>query len=54
MLIGCRLGDVPDLTADPALAQKELGFLAGADLETMCRDLWRFQEANPNGYADSQ
>ena len=48
-----RLGDVPDLTADPALAQKELGFLAEENLETMRRDLWRFQQAHPNGYEAS-
>ena len=35
------------------MAQKELGFLAGEDLETMCRDLWRFQQAHPNGYEAS-
>lgn len=49
-IVGRRLGDVPDLTADPALAQKELGFLASRDLEEMCRDLWNFQSKNPNGY----
>lgn len=43
-------GDVPDLTADPALAEKELGFHASQDLETMCRDLWNWQTKNPNGY----
>ena len=52
-IVGRRLGDVPDLTADPTLAQKELGFLATEDLETMCRDLWRFQKAHPNGYQSS-
>ncbi|ORX41165.1 hypothetical protein BD324DRAFT_613488 [Kockovaella imperatae] len=52
-IVGRRLGDVPDLTADPALAQKELGFLAEEDLETMCRDLWNFQTKNPNGYETS-
>jgi UDP-glucose 4-epimerase len=31
-------GDVPDLTANPALAEKELGFKALHDLETMCRE----------------
>lgn len=27
-IVGRRLGDVPDLTADPSLAEKELGFSA--------------------------
>ena len=47
-----RRGDVPDLTADPALAEKELGFKAPAGLETMCRDLWNWQSKNPNGYGE--
>ncbi|KAJ8472876.1 hypothetical protein ONZ45_g16500 [Pleurotus djamor] len=50
VVIGRRAGDVPDLTADPALAEKELGFKADKDLETMCRDLWNWQSKNPNGY----
>lgn len=49
-VIGRRLGDVPDLTADPALAEKELGFRAPQDLQTMCRDLWNWQTKNPEGY----
>jgi UDP-glucose 4-epimerase len=49
-IVGRRMGDVPDLTADPALAEKELGFLAKRDLPEMCRDLWNFQTKNPNGY----
>jgi len=49
-VIGRRLGDVPDLTADPALAEKELGFQAPQELETMCRDLWNWQTRNPEGY----
>lgn len=49
-IVGRRMGDVPDLTADPALAEKELGFKAGRDLVEMCRDLWNFQSKNPNGY----
>ena len=48
-----RPGDVPDLTADPTLAEQELGFKARKDLETMCRDLWNWQTKNPHGYADS-
>ncbi|KAG5641181.1 hypothetical protein DXG03_005843 [Asterophora parasitica] len=50
-IIGRRRGDVPDLTADPALAEKELGFKAIENLETMCRDLWNWQTKNPKGYA---
>lgn len=44
-----RDGDVPDLTADPKLAQKELGWKAEKDLQTMCKDLWNWQSQNPKG-----
>ena len=47
-----RRGDVPDLTADPSLAEKELGFRAKQDLKTMCRDLWNWQTKNPCGYGE--
>jgi len=50
-IVARRLGDVPDLTADPALARKELGFNAPRNLEEMCRDLWHWQSKNPKGYA---
>ncbi|KAK8850370.1 UDP-glucose 4-epimerase GalE [Kwoniella newhampshirensis] len=53
-IVGRRRGDVPDLTADPTLAQQELGFLAKEDLESMCRDLWNFQTRHPNGYASEE
>lgn len=43
------VGDVPDLTANPALAEKELGFTAKRTLEDMCRDLWNWQSNNPDG-----
>ncbi|KAG1719450.1 THO complex subunit 1 transcription elongation factor-domain-containing protein [Suillus lakei] len=49
-VIGRRRGDVPDLTADPALAERELGFKAPQPLEVMCRDLWNWQSMNPKGY----
>ncbi|KAL1409739.1 UDP-glucose-4-epimerase [Vanrija albida] len=52
-IVGRRIGDVPDLTANPALAEKELGFLAKRDLDSMCRDLWNFQTKNPKGYEPS-
>ncbi|KAJ7150385.1 THO complex subunit 1 transcription elongation factor-domain-containing protein [Mycena filopes] len=53
-IIGRRRGDVPDLTADPALAEKELGFKANEDLAIMCRDLWNFQSKNPEGYGKQE
>ncbi|KAJ2934319.1 hypothetical protein H1R20_g2793, partial [Candolleomyces eurysporus] len=53
-IVGRRRGDVPDLTADPSLAEKELGFHATQDLETMCRDLWNWQTKNPHGYVEEK
>lgn len=45
-----RPGDVPNLTADPTLANKELNWKATKTLDEMCEDLWRWQRNNPNGY----
>ncbi|WWC98790.1 UDP-glucose 4-epimerase GalE [Kwoniella sp. B9012] len=53
-IVGRRRGDVPDLTADPTLAEKELGFVAKRGLEEMCRDLWNFQTKNPHGFETAQ
>jgi UDP-glucose 4-epimerase len=46
-----RPGDVPAYWADPTLAQKTLGWQARRDLDQMCLDSWRWQQANPNGYS---
>ncbi|MBE5768780.1 MAG: UDP-glucose 4-epimerase GalE [Clostridiales bacterium] len=45
-----RPGDVDACFADPAKAQKLLGWRAEKTLEDMCRDSWRWQSSNPNGY----
>jgi UDP-glucose 4-epimerase len=45
-----RPGDVLDLTSDPSLANKELGWKAERTLEDACEDLWRWTENNPRGY----
>jgi UDP-glucose 4-epimerase len=45
-----RPGDVHAAYADPSKAQRLLDWVATRDLETMCRDSWRWQEMNPNGY----
>ncbi|GAA5833982.1 hypothetical protein JCM11251_003581 [Rhodosporidiobolus azoricus] len=49
-IVGRRTGDVPELVADPALAEKELNFKATRNLEEMCRDQWNWQSNNPQGY----
>lgn len=45
-----RNGDISTCYADPRLAQKVLGWKAEYDLERMCRDSWRWQSLNPNGF----
>lgn len=46
-----RPGDVAACYADPALAQRALGWQARHDLQRMCEDSWRWQQHNPKGYA---
>jgi len=45
-----RPGDVAQCYANPAKAERELGWKAEYDLERMCRDSWRWQSLNPMGY----
>ncbi len=45
-----RPGDVAGFFANPAKAEKLLGWRAEKSLEEMCRDSWRWQTLNPNGY----
>ena len=47
-----RPGDVARAYADPSRAHAELGWRARRDLHEMCRDAWRWQSHNPNGYPD--
>lgn len=45
-----RDGDVAVSLADPAKAQRELGWRSTRSLADMCRDHWAWQSANPMGY----
>jgi UDP-glucose 4-epimerase len=45
-----RAGDVAACYADPARAERDLGWKAQRGLEIMCRDHWNWQKQNPNGY----
>ena len=47
-----RPGDIDTCYADPAKAKELLGWQATKTLEDMCRDSWRWQTGNPNGYQD--
>lgn len=47
-----RPGDVATCYADPSLAEKLLGWRAEKGLEEMCRDAWRWQSQNPEGFPD--
>lgn len=45
-----RPGDIAVNYADPSKAKRLLGWEAEKTLEDMCRDAYRFQHDNPNGY----
>lgn len=45
-----RSGDVAACWADPSKALGEMGWKAVKTLDDMCRDAWRWQKQNPNGY----
>lgn len=45
-----RPGDIATCYCNPAKAKAELGWEAQYGIEDMCRDSWRFQKQNPNGY----
>lgn len=45
-----RAGDLPECWADVSKTKKVLGWEAKRDLVDMCRDSWRWQKQNPEGY----
>ena len=47
-----RPGDIATCYADPSLAEEVLGWKANRSLIDMCRDSWRWQVTNPNGFDD--
>jgi UDP-glucose 4-epimerase len=50
-VVGRRAGDVAASYADVRLANAYLDWRAERDLDRMCADTWRWQAANPLGYA---
>lgn len=51
-ITGRRPGDIGVCYADPLKAERELGWVADKGIEEMCRDSWRWQSGNPNGYQE--
>ncbi len=51
-IVGRRPGDIACCYADPRRAERELGWRAERDLDAMCRDTWRWQSENPDGFDD--
>jgi UDP-glucose 4-epimerase len=53
-IIDRRPGDIAICYADPSKAQSELGWSAKRGIEEMCRDSWKWQKQNPNGYVSNE
>lgn len=49
-IVDRRPGDVSAAYADPSKAERDLSWKAEHDLYDICRDGWRWQQKNPNGY----
>lgn len=49
-IVDNRPGDIAVCYADSTKAKSELGWSAEKGIEEMCRDSWRWQSENPNGY----
>lgn len=49
---GRRAGDIASCFADPSLAAQAFGWKAALTVQDMCRDAWRWQSQNPNGFPD--
>jgi UDP-glucose 4-epimerase len=49
-IAGRRRGDIATCYADPSKAESELGWIAKRGLPEMIRDVWHWQQTNPNGY----
>jgi UDP-glucose 4-epimerase len=49
-IVDRRPGDIAVCYADPAKAKNVLGWTAERGIEDMCRDSWKWQKNNPNGF----
>ena len=49
-IVDRRLGDIDTCFADPTESFKELDWKIEMNLDDMCRDSWKWQKRNPQGY----
>ena len=49
-----RPGDIAVCYSSAEKAERELGWRAQYDITRMCKDSWRWQSMNPNGYGDDE
>ena len=49
-IVDRRPGDIATCYADPSYAKEVLGWEAKRGIDDMCKDAWRWQSQNPNGY----
>lgn len=49
-IVARRPGDIAECYANPATAEKLIGWKAEFGIERMCVDHWRWQEQNPRGF----
>ncbi|MBB6169983.1 UDP-glucose 4-epimerase [Nocardiopsis mwathae] len=47
-----RPGDIATCYADPSAARRDLGWRTTRGIDEACADAWRWQSANPRGFAD--
>lgn len=52
IVAGRRPGDIATCYCDPSLAKKELNWSAQLTIADACRDAWKWQSSNPNGYGN--
>ena len=51
-IVDRRPGDIATCYANAEKAKEKLGWVADKNVDDMCRDAWRWQSNNPNGYRD--
>ena len=49
-IVNRRAGDISTCYSDPSFAKEILNWEAKKSIDDMCKDSWKWQSNNPNGY----